>query len=333
MKINNPHITFVIPILNSSRLIKDCLESIKQQDYPQDKIEIIISDGGSKDDGPKIANRYGARIIKNYKVLAEPGFMLGAKHAKGELIVYMGSDNRLSANNWIANMIKPFNDPKIIGTYPWHKNNPKNTWLTKYFNTFTDPINHFVMGSSCNPLYFNRNYSILKKTKDYIVYAFHINNFPLVAFDQGFMVRKSYNRPPETEYDDILPVLNLIKQDMQLAFVPKASNYHYTLEEGLPQYIRKMRWIIDNDIMPTTTFGLPTRIKFLNTIRKIKLYLWPLYALSIIGPLIYSIIGLLRDKKKEWLYHTPITILIACIISYEILRIKIFKQESLASRQ
>src|SRR3989344_2742332 len=96
MYTRKPKITFVIPILNSARLIKDCLESLRQQDYPQEKIEVIISDGGSKDNGAKIAKTYGARVIKNYKVLAEPGFMLGAKHAKGELIVYIGADNRLS---------------------------------------------------------------------------------------------------------------------------------------------------------------------------------------------------------------------------------------------
>lgn len=328
-----PRVTFVIPIYNSQGILKDCLKSIEAQDYPKSKIEVITPDGGSKDKSAQIAKSFGCKVIKNKKILAEPGFMLGAKRARGELIVYMGADNRLSDKDWIKNIVKPFKDRKIIGAYPWHRNNPKNTWLTKYFNTFTDPVNHFILGFSCNPLYFYRNYDVIKKTDDYVVYAFTLKKFPLIAFDQGFTVRKSYKRPVETEYDDILPVLNLIREKKQLAFVPKSSNYHYTLEKGLFQYAKKMRWIIDNNIAPNATFGLPTRMKYLNNARTLRFRLWPLYAISIFLPLLNSIIGLVRDRKKEWIYHTPITFITVLLVAYEVIRIKIFYGKSLASRQ
>lgn len=303
------------------------------QDYDKKKIEIIISDGGSKDRTLLIAKKYKCRVVKNKKILAEPGFMLGAENARGELVAYMGADNRLSDNNWIKNMIKPFANPKIIGAYPWHKNHPKNTWLTKYFNSFTDPVNHFILGYSCNPLYFFKKYKVAKKTKDYVVYSFNLKNFPLIAFDQGFMARKSYKRPRETEYDDILPVLNLIKKRRWIAFVPNASNYHYTLEKGILQYSKKMRWIIDNNITPNAKFGLPTRIGLFSMSRRIKFYIWPVYSASIIGPLIFSIFGLFRDRKTEWIYHTPITFITGWLVIYEVVRVRVLKGKSLASRQ
>lgn len=328
-----PIISFIIPTLNSETILKNCLASVRKQNYPKNKIEIICPDGGSSDNSIKIANSFGSRVIKNKKVLAEPGFMLGGKRAKGELIVYMGADNRLSDKNWINNIIKPFQDKEIMGAYPWHKNNPKNTWLTKYFNTFTDPVNHFILGYSCNPLFFYRNYELLKKTDDYVVYSFTLKHFPMIAFDQGFTVRKFYKRPLETEYDDILPVLNLIKEGKQLAFVPRSSNYHFTLEKGLFQYIKKMRWIIDNNISPNATFGLPTRVGYLNKIRRIRFYIWSLYALSILFPLFDSFVGIIRDRKKEWIYHTPITFITVLLVVYEIVRLKVFRLKSLASRQ
>lgn len=328
-----PKVSFIIPIFNSDELLENCLKSIRFQDYPSDRIEIITPDGGSKDQSVGIAKSYGSKVIKNDKILAEPGFMLGAEQAKGELIVYMGSDNRLSDKRWIKKMIKPFQNPDIIGAYPWHKNHRNNSWLTKYFNTFTDPVNHFILGNSCNPIHFHKAYRILKETRDYILYDFSLEKFPLVSFDQGFMSRKSYNRPKETEYDDILPVLNLIMYNSRVVFVPYASNFHYTLEKGIFQYIKKIRWIIDNDISENPSFGLPTRIKYLNFSRKIKFYIWPLYALSIIGPFLYSMLGLIRDRRIEWLYHFPITLVTISVVLFEILRVRIFRQKSLASRQ
>ena len=42
-------ISVVTVCLNSEKTIKKCLESVIQQNYPKNKIEHIIIDGGSKD--------------------------------------------------------------------------------------------------------------------------------------------------------------------------------------------------------------------------------------------------------------------------------------------
>ncbi len=49
MKNNLPSISIVIACYNSERTIEQCLNSIRSQRYPQNKIEIIAVDGGSKD--------------------------------------------------------------------------------------------------------------------------------------------------------------------------------------------------------------------------------------------------------------------------------------------
>ncbi|MBL7085732.1 MAG: glycosyltransferase [Candidatus Cloacimonetes bacterium] len=46
---NLPKVSVVIPTYNSERTLGMCLESIRKQGYPRNKIEIIIGDGGSTD--------------------------------------------------------------------------------------------------------------------------------------------------------------------------------------------------------------------------------------------------------------------------------------------
>lgn len=325
-------VSFVIPIYNSGNFLHDCFESIKKQKYPKAKVEVICPDGGSFDDGPQIAKKYGAHVIKNPKRLAEPGFMLGARRAKGELIVYMGADNRLVENDWMQNMTKPFEDSEIMAAYSWHRNNDKNTWLTKYFNAFTDPINAFVLGDAANIRTFHFAYKAIKKKPRYVVYDFSSKNIPLLAFDQGFTVRKSYKRPLDTEYDDILPVIDMIRKDMRLAYVPGASNYHYTLEKGLRQFSKKMRWIIDNNISGKPKFGFPTRKNNLKFVQKLRLYIWPVYAVSVFLPAMHSVVGYVRDGREEWKYHTGITLLMLGLVLYEVIRVKLLRGKSLVDR-
>lgn len=327
-----PKVTFVVPIYNSAHFLPDCLDSIRKQNYPKEKIEIICPDGGSRDNGRDIAKKYKAIVVKNPKRLAEPGFMLGAKKASGELIVYMGADNRLVEKDWISNMVKPFEDKNIAASYSWHRNNPENTWLTKYFNAFTDPINSFVLGDAANIRTFHFAYKTLIKNKDYSVYNFSPKNIPLLAFDQGFTARKSYKRPTRTEYDDILPVIDMIDRGMLIAYVPGASNYHYTLERGLPQFFKKMRWIIDNNITGTPKFGFPTRKKNLRFVQRVRLYFWPFYAVSVFLPAMHSVIGYVRDGREEWKYHTQITLIMLGLVLYEVIRVKLLGGKSLADR-
>ncbi|MBZ9578240.1 glycosyltransferase [Patescibacteria group bacterium] len=51
-------ISILIPTLNSEKTLNECLESIAFQDYPSDKIEIIIADAGSIDKTLSIIDRF-----------------------------------------------------------------------------------------------------------------------------------------------------------------------------------------------------------------------------------------------------------------------------------
>jgi len=77
-----------------------CLESIKKQDYPKNKIEIIISDGGSTDRTLEITRKYIQKIFPNPLKTGEAGKAAGIKHATGEIIALIDSDNILPSNSY-----------------------------------------------------------------------------------------------------------------------------------------------------------------------------------------------------------------------------------------
>lgn len=319
-----PSVSILIPTLNADSFLETCLSSIASQDYPKEKMEIIVTDGGSKDKTLEMAKRYGCRVIFNKKILAEPGVNLGLEKAKNDICFVFAADNELVGRDWIRKMVEPFSDPEILAAFPKQVSFPSDSWLTKYDNTFTDPFSHFVYGDASNTRTFHKIYPIIKKTKDYVVFDFNLNNHPLIALAQGFAVRKGFKRPKGMEYDDILPVIEMIKKKQKLAYVFSAHLCHHTTR-NLAHFINKQRWAIDNALLGKT-YGVVGRQKYFSKIRKIKMFIWPFYATSFIFPLIDSIKGIIIDKEKYWAYHSVVSFITALIAWKEFIKIKILKK-------
>ncbi len=114
-----PTVSFAIPVLNSSKTIGACLRSIVAQDYPEEKMEIIIADGGSTDNTVAMATSFGAKVVPNALKTGEAGKAAAAAHCRGDMIALVDSDNLLEGRDWLQRMVAPFQDPDIMGTEPW----------------------------------------------------------------------------------------------------------------------------------------------------------------------------------------------------------------------
>ena len=97
--------SIIIPTYNRASLIKETINSVLLQDYPN--FEIIIVDDGSTDDTENIVKSIeDSRINYHKKTNAERGAArnFGIKLAKGEYITFLDSDDILYVNhltNWV----------------------------------------------------------------------------------------------------------------------------------------------------------------------------------------------------------------------------------------
>ncbi len=122
-------ISILIPTYNEEKDIAKCLDSLKHQTYR--KIEIIIVDDGSTDNTLNEIKKFkDVKIIKGEH--KGPGFSrnLGAKKAKGEILVFVDADMTFE-KNYLKNLVSPIlKDSKIIGTTHYYETaeNFHNIW-------------------------------------------------------------------------------------------------------------------------------------------------------------------------------------------------------------
>lgn len=108
-------LSIIIPVYNSSKFLRECLNSILKQDSR--KYEIICIDDGSKDTSLKILYEYND-LFFNFKVIRQEHSGLaaarnrGIKAASGEYIYFVDSDD-VVYDNFINKVLMQAKDEKL----------------------------------------------------------------------------------------------------------------------------------------------------------------------------------------------------------------------------
>lgn len=302
-------LSIITPTLNNEKQIKFFLESLKKQKKKRYKLEILIVDGGSFDKTTLIAKKYKCRIIDNPFVLADPGVNLGIKKANGELLMILATDNILRESDSLEKMVSVFDNKDITAAFPIQKSISTDSIYTKYINNFTDPFNHFIYGYSANGRTFNKVYDVIESNSVYDVYDYlSSKNRPLIAVAQGFTVRRGFTRNRRDSFDDVLPVIELVRKNKKIAFVHSVKLYHHTVRD-LRHFMNKQMWATINALQKKK-YGIAHRRSYLSADQKNKIKLWPFYALTVFPTIIYAFYHLIKDRDKLWILHPFL-----CIIS------------------
>lgn len=306
-----PLVSFVIPTFNSEKYLAGCLTSISKQDYPKQKIEILIIDGGSRDGTIKIARAAGAKILKNPYKDAESGKSIGIRKAKAGIICLLDSDNEIVHTNWLEEMLKPLlrhNDVWGVES-PWLLKKDDNL-INKYFTLLqiADPVARRFHPPKMRKKAFG-NYTVYE-TKDKV---------PVVGAN-GFLWRKSFIKKIG-EHIPKFEEVNYVSKMMRggyprFARVKTVGIYHYYCD-STRAYIKK-RLKIGRKFLDRKTKRQPT---WTDRVKPNEFIESALYSVSVIGPLLEAAKEYKRSKEAAWFLHPFFSLLTIAVYSYTILEL------------
>jgi hyaluronan synthase len=142
-----PGVSIVIPCFNEEEWISTTILSCMNQDYPIDKLEVIVVDDCSNDNSVKKiqetieklyseAERFQTKeriqlIVQEKNAGKREALARGVEVAENELVVFVDSDSFLEPDA-IRNLVQPFQDPKVGGvTGRTEVENKYTNYLTK----------------------------------------------------------------------------------------------------------------------------------------------------------------------------------------------------------
>jgi len=112
-------ITLILPVRNEGKYIRQCLDAILTQDYPLDKMEILVADGMSTDETRSIVKQYQetypqVRLIDNPGKIVPTGMNIALRRAKGEIIIRVDG-HCMIAPDYVRKCVEYLGDESVAG--------------------------------------------------------------------------------------------------------------------------------------------------------------------------------------------------------------------------
>lgn len=99
-----PFVSLIVPCRNEEKQLAQCLDSILANDYPKDRMEILVVDGMSEDRSREIVSKYAerypcVRLVDNPEKHIPAAMNVGIRSAHGDSIIKMDAHSTYQSNH------------------------------------------------------------------------------------------------------------------------------------------------------------------------------------------------------------------------------------------
>lgn len=324
-----PSVSCVIATYNSSDTLNECLRSLVNQDYPKNKLEVIIVDGGSKDLTLEILKNYK---IKLYKVPpedqeAEYNKGIGAFRAKKELILLIDADNVLPHKKWLKKMVLPLTEDKdIIGSeiLRFHYDK-KDLILDRYFALLggVDPVPYYLGKDSKLSWAFDK-YNLLGEAEDkgdYYRVKLTGERMPVIGAN-GFILRRKLLKYIKSGPE------NFFHTDINYDLMQKGFNIFAFVKDDIIHLKRTkfsyfLKFLIRRKMIVETQYF--ERIKrrrhavYVPETDKPYLIKYVIYSVTFIKPTFDALRGYLKVPDVAWFLHPLVCFCYLIVYSWAVI--------------
>lgn len=311
-----PKITIAIPTFNEERNIKKCLDSIFSQDYPENKLEVLIVDDDSTDQTIQIAKSYPVKILRNGQKHGEIGKMIGFRAASGKYFMYLDADVELISKGFLKQLVFPLeNDQDIIASFTKEGAGLKSSPIERYLSF--DALQRDGLYQWLTP---SVESTIIEIFPSYFLCEYRVDKIPpsgrcLFRRKELWELTKGFEMFLELDFLKLL----VIQNHRLFAFVPQAILYHHHVT-SLKELLRKRKYNLNKVYFSHYKNKLYTWVDWKNPVQLAKLAIWVLYANLFFPSLFLGMYKCFKYKSWVGLYEPFVNLLVTNMLIIEILK-------------
>ncbi|MEK7095210.1 MAG: glycosyltransferase [Patescibacteria group bacterium] len=304
-------------------ILSECLGRVRDQDYPQDKIEIILGHGGSKEFIAPILKRYKCKVVYVPKHLQNAEYNRGVafNRAKNNLVLILDHDNFMPTKNYLKELVQPILiDPTIVATESCYFHYDRSfSPLDRYYALIgtLDPI-PFYLGKADRMPQWSKSWSLLGRSIDrgtYYEVEFDKDprKIPTIGTNGCLMRRNLVKKYADTRPGHHYPIdvmVDVIKSGHNRFGFVKNSLIHLTGSRGLASFLkRRFKFVNEYHFADNSK----RRYSVFMPGDEAKLLLFVLYSITLVVPTLDAIKGFKKIHDPAWFIH-PLMCLGICFV-------------------
>lgn len=329
----DPKITVVMATFNSEATVELALKALRAQNYPPDRVEILMVDGGSTDRTLEIGRRYDVRIVPNPRVEPASAKLIGLMEAKGDYLLTCDSDEVTESSDAFRKRVRALQEsPNTPVVFPSGYKDPENAkFLSCFINEYGDPFSMFYYRLSKHHTRFiprlKQSVTVVQETDDYVLFevAPHQRQPLMENGASGSVMDLHFFR---AHFKDLLAVnahgvMHLFFYLMQthtrrFALTKNDALVHHSTTDWMT-YLRKINYRVINNIFYQQDLGnsgFHGRATYDPWYIRARKYIFLVYAFTLVPVLIDSARDVVRRRDPRFLLTTPLVLYTALAISY-----------------
>lgn len=301
-------VSVVIPTLNAEKYLERSLGAIRNQNFDQEQIEILVADGGSTDKTREIARKYGACVLENPNIRPNDGILVGLQAAQGKYMMRMGADEVYEDPeklNRSMELFRLFPDVKV-SVVDCLKTPADRPLSSAYYNYCGDPFTFFVLRRSsmhmvdclCKTQQFEQQgefYKVKFEKGDIIPIADGCCMFDLQYLREKF--------PAEVNTLEFISSYAhaIVGKTGCMGFVKNETICH-DMYCDFKTLLKKLKFRVVTNVHYADESGYMAYSKGQKKIAR-KKYLYPLYCLSVVGPIVDALKISRETKRNAGIVH------------------------------
>jgi len=203
-----PQASIIIPTFNEERVIEERLKNIFSQDYPRNRLQVLVVDSGSTDKTVELVQRFKAEGVEVLTEKLRNGKGAAIRYAlnfcRNEIIVVSDANSYFAEPSCLRSLLAHFSDPKVGGA------------TGRYFSR------EKIKAATTAGTFFFREYENILRSQESAV------DSAVSLFGELFACRKTLCFIDDQSLaEDLETSIYIRKRGFCLAYEPRSSVYEY----------------------------------------------------------------------------------------------------------